>query len=669
MPTDDPRLEPDPADPPADRRPADSAGRSTPAAPVFQPLAAEDPREVGGYRLFARLGSGGMGRVYLSYTPGGRPVALKVVRPEFAEDSEFRRRFRQEVSNAQRIHGLYTAEVIDAGPDAESPWLVTAYVPGPSLQQVVREHGSLPVRTVLLLMGGIAEALQAIHSVEVVHRDLKPANVLVAADGPRVIDFGIARAADATALTGTGYRIGSPAFMAPEQALGRSASPATDVFALGALAAYVAGGSSPFGEGPDTAVLYRVVHEEPELADCPAELRELVLRCLAKAPEDRPQPAEIIRLCREHPAVGGALRFSDDWLPSPVNTEITRRSDLPKTPPPSAPTAADATERPPVPSAPPMPSHVPTPQVQPVQGVFGPPPTHPQPAQPQPAHPQPTQPQPTVPLRQDTPPPAPAFSYDTPPPTPVTTAAPGPAARPEPPERRRGVSAKVLLTVAAVTALAGIVGGVALSRHFDRSDDRTPTAGERHGTSPTPGASTRQSAPPADPTADPTTDPATDAPADPVTDATPSDDGQDGGSPDDDRTGDSPAAAVPTYTAVYKGRTLSVPDYNHYFDLKTGKVVPESGEWTLGTNSQPGFELPDNTDAYITKQPTLTPEQCSSAIDREPVGAVDFEDTPAGRLFCLRSRSTGDVSVVKVLQTSSDDYSARITVDYYRNDS
>ncbi len=311
--------------------PRDAA--APPLPPIFQPLLPEDPREVGGYRLFARLGAGGMGRVYLSYTPGGRPVALKVVRPEFAEDSEFRRRFAQEVTNAQRIHGLYTAQVIDSGVEADAPWLVTAYVPGPSLQQVIREHGALPVRTVLLLMGGIAEALQAIHSVEVVHRDLKPANVLVAGDGPRVIDFGIARAADATALTGTGFRIGSPAFMSPEQAQGRPVTPATDVFALGALAAYVAGGAPPFGEGPETAVLYRVVHEPPVLDGVPADLRELLTRCLAKSPEDRPKPAEIIEAARNHPSVGGQLRFADDWLPQQINTEITRRSDLPKTPP------------------------------------------------------------------------------------------------------------------------------------------------------------------------------------------------------------------------------------------------------------------------------------------------------------------------------------------------
>lgn len=179
-------------------------------------LSADDPHEIGGYRLHARLGSGGMGVVYLAHTPGGRPIALKAVRREFAADPEFRERFAQEVASARRIHGLFTAQVVDSGEDDHTPWLATAYVPGPSLHQVVQRHGPLPVRTVLLLVAGIAEALQEIHRVGVVHRDLKPANVLVAGDGPRVIDFGIARAADAAALTGAGLRIGTAAFMAPE---------------------------------------------------------------------------------------------------------------------------------------------------------------------------------------------------------------------------------------------------------------------------------------------------------------------------------------------------------------------------------------------------------------------------------------------------------------------
>ncbi|MFI6158129.1 serine/threonine-protein kinase [Kitasatospora sp. NPDC051170] len=300
--------------------------------PVFQALAAEDPREVGGHRLYARLGAGGMGRVYLAYTPGGRPVALKVVRPELAEDPDFRARFAQEVASARRIHGLFTAQLVDAGPDDPTPWLATTYVPGPSLQQVVQRFGPLPERTVLLLMAGIAEALQAIHASGVVHRDLKPGNVLIAADGPRVIDFGIARAADAVALTGTGLQIGSPAYMAPEQAMGRTATPATDVYALGALAVHVAGGAPPFGDGPHPATLYRAVHEEPDLGRVPEGLRDLLRRCLAKRPEDRPTSAEVIAAAAGHPAVGGHLRFGEDWLPQPLTSQLTRHADLPQVP-------------------------------------------------------------------------------------------------------------------------------------------------------------------------------------------------------------------------------------------------------------------------------------------------------------------------------------------------
>jgi len=393
--------------------------------PVFQPLQADDPREVGGYRLYARLGAGGMGRVYLAYTPGGRPVAIKVVRPEFAGDGEFRRRFAHEVGSARRIHGLYTAQVIDSGLDEAAPWLVTAYVPGPSLQQVVRGYGPLPVRTVLLLAGGIAEALQAIHAVEVVHRDLKPANVLIAGDGPRVIDFGIARAADSTVLTGTGIRIGSPAFMAPEQALGHPVSPAADVWALGALTAYIAGGALPFGQGPDTAVLYRVVHEQPDLTGVPEALHGLLLACLAKRPEDRPTPAAVIEAARAHPAVGGQLRFADDWLPAQLATELTRRSDLPRTPPP--PSA-------PPPSVPPPSSAPPSPAVLPA----APPSVPPVPA--------------TAPGTVLSAPPAPGFGpplYDTVP--------------PQAPRRRSG-RGRALVAVSLVTAVAATVTGILLAQ-------------------------------------------------------------------------------------------------------------------------------------------------------------------------------------------------------------
>ncbi|APU43816.1 serine/threonine-protein kinase [Streptomyces sp. TN58] len=316
------------------------------ASAHFEPLGPDDPTTVAGYRLGARLGAGGMGKVYLSHTPGGRPVAIKVIRPEFAEDPEFRRRFAQEIRSAQRVQGLYTAPVIDADTDGPHPWLATAYVPGPSLAAAVSAHGPLPVETVLLLVAGIAEALQVIHGAGIVHRDLKPSNVLLASDGPRVIDFGIAHAADATSLTGSGVFVGTPAFMAPEQAAGRGVGPATDVFALGQVAAYAAVGAPPFGEGPSHGVLYRIVHEEPELSGVPSRLSELVTRCLAKDPADRPSVAEVIALCQTANDAT-TLRRPEDWLPAAVTAEITARSAAPAPdltpPPPTHPPTAMAT--------------------------------------------------------------------------------------------------------------------------------------------------------------------------------------------------------------------------------------------------------------------------------------------------------------------------------------
>lgn len=260
-----------------------------------------------------------MGRVYLAFTPAGHAVALKVVRPDLGSDLDFRHRFRQEVEAARRVHGLYTAQVLDADPDAAPPWLVTAYVPGPSLQEAVAEHGPMPEQTVFVLLAGVAEALAAIHAAGVVHRDLKPSNVLLAPDGPRVIDFGIARAVDATMLTRTGMRLGSPHFMAPEQVAGVGASPAIDVFALGALGVFAAVGRPPFGDGDEMTLLYRVVHTEPDLSGCPRRLHEILVRCLAKDPAGRPSLAEIIAACREQTAQAGRL-----WLPPAVAATLTQ---------------------------------------------------------------------------------------------------------------------------------------------------------------------------------------------------------------------------------------------------------------------------------------------------------------------------------------------------------
>jgi serine/threonine kinase PknH len=302
---------------------------------AMEPLTPDDPREIAGYRTRARLGSGGMGRVYLAFTQGGRPVAVKVVRPELADDADFRHRFRLEAAAARRVGGLYTAQVLDADPDATPPWLVTAYVPGPSLQQAVADHGPMPSETVLLLMAGVAEALQAIHAAGVVHRDLKPSNVLLAADGPRVIDFGIARAVEATSVTRTGMRVGSPQFMAPEQIAGEAVTPAIDVFALGSLAAYAALAWPPFGEGTQAAVMYRVMHEPPYLEGCPQPLRGLIEQCLAKQPALRPAPGGIVAACRGCTA-GGNLEFGQSWLPPAIAAALTQHAP----PVPPAPFAA-----------------------------------------------------------------------------------------------------------------------------------------------------------------------------------------------------------------------------------------------------------------------------------------------------------------------------------------
>ncbi|MFJ8952851.1 protein kinase [Streptomyces sp. NPDC102381] len=290
---------------------------------VFQPLRADDPRTVGGYRLAARLGAGGMGRVYLSHTRGGRPVALKVVRPELADDPAFRRRFAREIKAARRVRGAYTAELIDADAEAAPPWLATLYVPGPSLAAAVDRHGPLPVPAVLWLMAAVAEALQAIHGVGIVHRDLKPSNVLLAADGPRVIDFGISVAADLTSSTVTGSAVGTPQFMAPEQAVAGQVGPATDVFALGQTAAFAALGAPLYGEGQSVGVLYRIVHERPDLSVLPEELRPILDRCLQARPEDRATPEELVAWCRRSlgggasPAVWREFAGSNTPVPAP----------------------------------------------------------------------------------------------------------------------------------------------------------------------------------------------------------------------------------------------------------------------------------------------------------------------------------------------------------------
>src|SRR5580658_5750082 len=265
-----------------------------------------------------------MGRVFLGRSAGGRPVAVKVIRSELAADPDFRGRFRREVAAARRVNGLFTAMVVDADVDAEEPWLATAYVPGPSLAEAVRDHGPLPTGSVLALTAGLAESLAAIHAAGVVHRDLKPPNVLLAEDGPRVIDFGISRAAEATSMTRAGFVIGSPGFMSPEQAEGGEIGPASDVFSLGAVLVYAATGESPFGSGMTAALVYRVVHGAPRLDGVPALIRRLVERCLAKDPAERPMVSELLAVA-DAEADADAFQSATGWLPEPIMSAFPGR--------------------------------------------------------------------------------------------------------------------------------------------------------------------------------------------------------------------------------------------------------------------------------------------------------------------------------------------------------
>jgi hypothetical protein len=257
-------------------------------------LQPSDPRLIGPYRLIGRLGAGGMGRVFLGVSAAGRPVAVKIIHAELAADPEFRARFSVEVAAARKVSGLFTALVADADVDAPVPWLATAYVNGPSLSEAVRDRGPLSAASLLALAAGLAKSLSAIHAAGVVHGDLKPSNVLLALDGPRVIDFGISQAAEAAPLARSGLVVGTPSFMSPEQAAGQAVGSRSDVFSLGTVLAFAATGRRPFGSGQAAAVLDRVVRGAPDLRGTPPEVLPLIERCLAKDPAGRPAAAGLL---------------------------------------------------------------------------------------------------------------------------------------------------------------------------------------------------------------------------------------------------------------------------------------------------------------------------------------------------------------------------------------
>ncbi|MGP4049246.1 protein kinase domain-containing protein [Streptomyces sp. 2A115] len=292
---------------------------------------AEHPEYAGQYHLESCLGAGGMGVVHLATSASGLRLAIKVVHAEYAADPEFRARFRQEVSAARRVSGAFTAPVVDADPNARLPWMATLFIPGPTLAEQVKRNGALEPDEVRRLGAGLAEALRDIHRAGVVHRDLKPSNVLLAPDGPKVIDFGISRPTDSDLRTETGKLIGSPPFMAPEQfQRPREVGPAADVFAMGAVLAHAATGRGPFDSNSPYIVAYQVVHNEPDLAGVPRDLVPLILRCLAKDPADRPVPAEVMDALRQ-PTAASAPRIPAQRRP-PEETHIAgSRSPEPTT--------------------------------------------------------------------------------------------------------------------------------------------------------------------------------------------------------------------------------------------------------------------------------------------------------------------------------------------------
>ncbi|MET7365407.1 protein kinase [Streptomyces sp. NPDC005566] len=523
----------------------------------MEKLGSGDPQRIGAYRLLGRLGAGGMGQVYLARSERGRTVAIKLVRPDLAEVQQFRDRFRQEVQAGRRVGGAWTAPVLDADIDAPVPWVATGYVAGPSLQRTVSgvpgtpvaasgAYGPLPARTVRILGAGLASALQDIHRAGLIHRDLKPSNILMTIDGPRVIDFGIARALDTVTdggLTRTGALIGSPGFMAPEQVRGERVTAACDVFCLGSVLAYASTGRLPFGVADSGvhALMFRIAQEDPDLTGVPADLVELIRDCLAKDPAARPSTDSVLdRL--------GGPETGEPWLPGALIAQLGRHAvelldsedpeegpaptpagPVPPAPPATPPTPqlppGQASQLPPGQVQVPQPAPGRTPQLPPGQALQSPPGSAQAPQAPpdRPAHTLPTMiGPPTPPPQTRTPPayghpqppaqgyghpqspaPAPGYGYPQPPaqgyrPTPTYGATPpygpppylAPSSAPEP-ERRRSAGSVLLLVAVALIVAVGVGWSVYAfmkdgDGHTTSSPDPTPEPTSSRSVSPSP---------------------------------------------------------------------------------------------------------------------------------------------------------------------------------------
>ena len=311
-------------------------------------LQAGDPSQIGSFRLLGRLGEGGMGLVFLGASPGGRKVAIKVVHPQYARDPGFRRRFAREVAAARQVGGFHTALVVAADPDADSPWMATAYIPGLSLADAIAQGGPLGEAAVRELGAALAEGLEAIHARGLIHRDLKPGNVILADDGARIIDFGIARGADTTDLTGSNAVIGTLRYMSPEQLHGGELTPLSDVFALGTVLAYAATGHDPFEAPTIPAVINHILNDPPELGPLAGELAEIIRACLAKEPADRPGPGDLLARfippeASGDPTAAAAPERVPATVPAPEPGAVpARRPERPAAPEPTQDSTVDS---------------------------------------------------------------------------------------------------------------------------------------------------------------------------------------------------------------------------------------------------------------------------------------------------------------------------------------
>nr|WP_277751737.1 MULTISPECIES: protein kinase [unclassified Streptomyces] len=616
-------------------------------SPVVEPLRKGDPERVGAFRLLGRLGAGAMGEVFLAASASGRPVAVKVVRAEFARDSAFRRRFTAEVATARRVQGPYTPAVVDADADAERPWLATTYISGPSLAEVIRTSGPLPPAVVRTLAAGIAEALAAIHGAGVLHRDLKPSNVLFDRDGPKVIDFGVARAADGSRLTETGVAVGTVPFMSPEQIDGQPLGPPSDVFSLGGLLTYAATGLTPFGEGNPGEIAGRITRGAPDaqaLDIRDGDLRDLITRCLDKDPERRPTPQQIIESAADGRAHG-------NWLPATLTAGIARREKRVADALNSATTRWRTGRR--LKLAVPLAAGL---ALAVVLALTLLPKPHHGDAKPRAAA---------------------SHGYE-------TVFRNRPVALPDD-EHEVDLTSGDVVTGSRYWTLSADAGGDSKGGFSLQDATDAYVAGSGRIT-------------PAQCAADVARHPVEDEVHWPQVPAgswfclrwrltgdiavlrvSSTDTGSWGADLSLDYYRHSPPLSTPGhvpgpvgagYQRLYATRPLTLPGADQPIDLRSGRLTSK-GTWVLSTDSggdsKGAYDLQDSSDAYIAGQSPVSPARCAVGIAQQPVAdKVRFPQVPAGTWFCVRDTLTHDIAIIQVLDKDDGDWSTTIAVTAYR---